>query len=100
MFFSAFDSNNKFGTFSGNNLEATLSIGEQEYASGKRTFITSINPVIDVQPKVASGTISITGTTINGTGTAFTTQLSVGDVIRVNDVSSQYNNAKFIVSLN
>jgi len=98
LFFSAFDGNNKFGTFSGNNLEATLSIGEQEYADGKRTFITSINPVIDVQPKVASGTISITGTTINGTGTAFTTQLSVGDVIRVNDVSSQFNNAKFIVA--
>lgn len=98
LFFSAFDSNNKFGTFSGNNLEATLSIGEQEYADGKRTFITSINPVIDVQPKVASGTISITGTTINGTGTAFTTELSVGDVIRINDVSSQFNNAKFIVA--
>ena len=98
LFFSAFDGNNKFGTFSGNNLEATLSIGEQEYADGKRTFITSINPVIDVQPKVASGRISITGTTINGTGTAFTTELSVGDVIRVNDVSSQFNNAKFIVA--
>jgi|TARA_B100001093_G_C26855069_1_gene1027016 hypothetical protein len=98
LFFSAFDGNNKFGTFSGSNLEATLSIGEQEYADGKRTFITSINPVIDVQPKVASGTISITGTTVNGTGTAFTTQLTVGDVIRVNDVSSQFNNAKFIVA--
>lgn len=98
LFFSAFDGNNKFGTFSGNNLEATLSIGEQEYAEGKRTFITSINPVIDVQPKVATGTISITGSTINGTGTAFTTELSVGDVIRINDVSSQFNNAKFIVA--
>ena len=98
LFFSAFDSNNKFGTFSGSNLEATLSIGEQEYADGKRTFITSINPVIDVQPKVASGTISITGTTVNGTGTAFTSQLTVGDVVRVNDVSSQFNNAKFIVA--
>ena len=98
LFFSAFDNNNKFGTFSGTNLEATISIGEQEYADGKRTFMTSINPVIDVQPKVASGTISITSTTINGTGTKFTTELTVGDVIRVNDVSSQFNNAKFIVA--
>ena len=98
LFFSAFDSNNYFGTFSGNNLEATLSVGEQEYADGKRTFVTSINPVIDVQPVVRTGTISITGTTVNGTGTAFNSQVSVGDVIRVNDVSSQYNNAKFIVA--
>ena len=98
LFFSAFDGNNKFGTFSGNNLEATISIGEQEYADGKRTFLTSINPVIDVQPKVASGTIAITGKTINGTNTNFTTQITVGDVIRVNDVSSQFNNAKFIVA--
>ena len=60
--------------------------------------MTSINPVIDVQPKVASGTISITSTTINGTGTKFTTELTVGDVIRVNDVSSQFNNAKFIIA--
>jgi hypothetical protein len=98
LFFSAFDGNNKFGTFSGDSLEATISIGEQEYADGKRTFITNINPVIDVEPKVATGTISITGTTINGTGTKFLTELSVGDVIRVNDVSSQFNNAKFIVA--
>jgi len=98
LFFSAFNSSNFFSTFSGSSLEATLSIGEQEYADNKRTFITAINPVIDVEPTVKTGTIIITGTTINGTGTLFTTELNVGDIIRISDVNSQFNNAKFIVA--
>tara|TARA_A100001011_G_scaffold176226_1_gene184833 strand:- start:24117 stop:25799 length:1683 start_codon:yes stop_codon:yes gene_type:complete len=98
LFFSAFDSTNKFATFSGNSLEATISVGEQEYSEGKRTFVSSINPVIDVQPVVKTGKISISSTTVNGTGTQFLSELSVGDVIRVADVSSQFNNSKFIVA--
>ena len=98
LFFSAFNSNNFFSTFSGNTLEATIGIGEQEFIEGKRTFVSQIIPVIDVEPKSKTGTISITGTTVNGSGTAFTTELAVGDVIRVADVSSQFNNAKFIIS--
>ena len=98
LFFSAFNANNFFSTFSGNSLEAEISIGEQEYAEGKRTFVSSINPVIDVAPKTKTGSISITNNTIVGTGTSFTTELNVGDVIRVDDVTSQFNNAKFIVA--
>ncbi len=98
LFFSAFNSSNFFSTFSGNVLEAKIGIGEQEFVEGKRSFVSSITPVIDVAPQSKTGTISITGTTINGTNTAFTSELSVGDVIRVADVSSQFNNAKFIIS--
>lgn len=98
LFFSAFNSSNYFATFSGNTLEAQISVGEQEYADGKRTFVSSINPVVDVQPVVKSGTISIASNTVNGVGTAFTTEISVGDVIRVADVSSQFNNSKFVVA--
>tara|TARA_B100000459_G_C8597870_1_gene210601 strand:- start:3931 stop:5610 length:1680 start_codon:yes stop_codon:yes gene_type:complete len=98
LFFSAFNENNFFSTFSGNSLEAEISIGEQEYAEGKRTFVSSINPVIDVAPKTKTGTISITNNTIVGTGTSFTSELNVGDVVRVDDVTSQFNNAKFIIA--
>ena len=98
LFFSAFNSTNHFATFSGNNLEATIGIGEQEFVDGKRSFVSTIVPVIDVVPNAKTGTISITGTTVNGTGTSFTSQLNVGDVIRIADVSSQFNNAKFVIS--
>jgi hypothetical protein len=98
LFFSAFNSQNKFSTFSGDTLEATLSVGEQEYAEGSRTFVSSINPVIDVKPVAKTGTISVSSQTINGTGTSFLSELNVGDVVRVADVSSQFNNAKFIIA--
>ena len=98
LFFSCFDSTNKFSTFSGENLEATIGVGEQEFVDGKRSFVSSIIPVIDVEPQAKTGKLTITGTTINGTGTNFTTELNVGDVIRIADVTSQFNNAKFIIS--
>ena len=98
LFFSAFNSSNYFSTFSGDNLEATIGIGEQEFVDGKRSFVSTIVPVIDVIPNSKTGTININGTTVNGTGTAFTTELNVGDVIRIADVSSQFNNAKFVIS--
>ena len=98
LFFSCFNNNNFFSTFSGVNLEATIGVGEVEFVEGKRSFVSAIIPVIDVAPIAKTGTISITGTTINGTSTAFLSELNVGDVIRISDVSSQFNNAKFIIS--
>ena len=48
LFFSAFNSSNFFSTFSGNVLEAKIGIGEQEFVEGKRSFVSSITPVIDL----------------------------------------------------
>ena len=98
LFFSAFDNTNKFATFSGDVLEATITIGEQEYAEGKRTFLSEIRPVIDVEPTLKTGKISITDSTVNGTGTAFSSEIASGDVIIITDDQSQFNQIKFTVA--
>ena len=98
LFFSAFDNTNKFATFSGDVLEATITIGEQEYSEGKRTFLSEIRPVIDVQPTIKTGRINITSNTVNGSGTAFTSEIETGDVIIITDDSSQFNQLKFTVA--
>lgn len=98
LFFSAFGADNKFSTFSGDVLEATITIGEQEYATGKRTFLSEVRPVIDVEPTIKTGNISLTDNTVNGVGTTFTTEIATGDVIIITDDTSQFNQLKFTVA--
>ena len=98
LFFSAFDSTNKFATFSGDVLESTITILEQEYSERQRTFLSEIRPVIDVQPTIKTGRINITSNTVNGSGTAFTSEIETGDVIIITDDSSQFNQLKFTVA--
>ena len=60
--------------------------------------MSEIRPVIDVQPTIKTGKINITSNTVNGTGTAFTSEIETGDVIIVTDDSSQFNQLKFTVA--
>ena len=79
-------------TFSGtNNRSATLTVGNTA-TGGTETFNDSVTSAADrkkflVVAKQAvstvnlTGTVSSSGTTVTGSGTAFTSQLAVGDII-------------------
>lgn len=91
---SGFDTDHKIGTFSGDNLEATIDTGEFDAGDGQRAFVSGVRPVSDCDnAEVSLGYRDRLGSAIN-----YTLPSSMGvDGICPQRLSTRYVRASVVI---